>query len=104
MKVEYTDKDGREVLISQNEQNKHIMISEKVKEDTVDPLGRTIPKGNYRMIFHSQGDKDGKVLDWQGLIDFYENDYKKLEGLLNDENLKEYLKNKKAKNKAVERD
>lgn len=82
LSVEYTDKQGKEVLLSQNGQNGGIMVSEKYN-------------GDYQRVFSSFS---GKHLgNEENLIKWYENDYQKLKELFADEFADEYLEKKGVK-------
>ena len=81
---EYTDKNGKEVLLSQNGRTGGIMVSSRAEKDMTMPSGKITHKGEWSMEFHAAGGKGAKHYDRQGLINWYENDYKKLQKMFDE--------------------
>lgn len=70
LRVEYTDKQGKEVLLSQNAQSGGIMVSEK-------------RNGEYQCVFSSFSGV--YMFVEEKLINWYETDYQELKALFADE-------------------
>ena len=83
--VDYIDENGKDIKISQNIKSGGIMIASRVKPE------------DYKLEFHAMAGPDTPRYDEEGLINWYNTEYKKLQGLF-EETYKEYAKKKTKQN------
>ena len=81
IRVEYTDKNGKEVILSQGSSG-GIMVAERAEKDIKLPLDKVVKKGEFHMVFHTMGGEGATHYDEKGLIEWYETKYQELKRML----------------------
>ena len=75
MTVNYTDKNGKEVILIQDPETRDITVMSRAVKDIDAPFFKPVKKGEMTNEFQVAGKKKDKLLTEEELVEWYENEY-----------------------------